>query len=285
MKRPAAALHVVRRTTWRCSTPAPRRSPWRLLLVLALGAAVRARRRRCCSCSRPAASRRSARSGSTWSPATPARSRSGTRSSSASAPTPRPPSAATRTGGRSASASPNILIWLPAAGLVAALAGVLVAPLATRLRGLYLAIVTLGLVFIGEHIFNEWDRPHRRRRRRPARRPMPELFGYPLDGDRRRSSPGTRSCIWLMLVLLVVFALAARNLARSKVGRAFTAIRDRDIAAGVIGREPGPLQDDRVRGLVVLRRLRGRAALHRSPASSSPARSACCCRCSTSRWC
>ena len=51
----------------------------------------------------------------------------------------------------------EILIWLPAAGLVAALAGVLVAPLATRLRGLYLAIVTLGLVFIGGHIINEWS--------------------------------------------------------------------------------------------------------------------------------
>jgi branched-chain amino acid transport system permease protein len=38
-----------------------------------------------------------------------------------------------------------------------------------------------------------------------------------------------------MAVLLVVFALAARNLARSNVGRAFTAIRDRDIAAAVIG--------------------------------------------------
>ena len=38
-----------------------------------------------------------------------------------------------------------------------------------------------------------------------------------------------------MFVLLVIFALAARNLARSRIGRAFTAIRDRDIAAGVIG--------------------------------------------------
>ena len=38
-----------------------------------------------------------------------------------------------------------------------------------------------------------------------------------------------------MLVLLVIAALAARNLARSRVGRAFTAIRDRDIAAGVMG--------------------------------------------------
>jgi branched-chain amino acid transport system permease protein len=40
---------------------------------------------------------------------------------------------------------------------------------------------------------------------------------------------------WAMALLLIVFALAARNIARSKVGRAFNAIRDRDIAAGVIG--------------------------------------------------
>src|SRR4029079_12889060 len=37
-------------------------------------------------------------------------------------------------------------VWLLAAGLVAGLFGALVAPLAARLRGLYLAIVTLGLV-------------------------------------------------------------------------------------------------------------------------------------------
>jgi branched-chain amino acid transport system permease protein len=37
------------------------------------------------------------------------------------------------------------------------------------------------------------------------------------------------------LVLMVLFALAAANLARSKVGRAFAAVRDRDIAASIIG--------------------------------------------------
>jgi branched-chain amino acid transport system permease protein len=31
----------------------------------------------------------------------------------------------------------------------------LVAPLAARVRGLYLAILTLGLVFVGEHMFKE----------------------------------------------------------------------------------------------------------------------------------
>jgi branched-chain amino acid transport system permease protein len=127
----------------------------------------------------------------------------------------------------------NVLIWLPAAGLVALIAGVIVAPLATRLRGLYLAIVTLGLVFIGEHIFGEWSsltgglgvgRP-------PA---TLELFGYDI-GAADASFTRDQKRYWFMVLLLVIFALAARNLARSKVGRAFTAIRDRDIAAGVIG--------------------------------------------------
>jgi branched-chain amino acid transport system permease protein len=127
----------------------------------------------------------------------------------------------------------NMLVWLPAAGLVAAAAGVLVAPLATRLRGLYLAIVTLGLVFIGQHIFSEWS---------PLTggvgvgRPAAtlELFGYRIAVTDEYGTKDQK-LFWLMLALLLVFALAARNLARSKVGRAFTAIRDRDIAAGVIG--------------------------------------------------
>lgn len=128
----------------------------------------------------------------------------------------------------------EILVWLPAAGLVAALAGALVAPLATRLRGLYLAIVTLGLVFIGEHIFREWTEltGGAGGSGRPAA--VPSLLGYRIDV----ASPyftRDQQLYWLMFVLLVVFALAARNIARSRVGRAFAAIRDRDVAAGVMG--------------------------------------------------
>ncbi len=126
----------------------------------------------------------------------------------------------------------EILVWLPAAGLVAGLAGLVVAPLATRLRGLYLAIVTLGLVFLGEHVFRE------------AR----FVTGGPGVGR-----PGTRATVFgseflatgaltidqkrylLMLLLLAVLGLLARNLARSDIGRAFAAVRDRDIAAEVIG--------------------------------------------------
>jgi branched-chain amino acid transport system permease protein len=127
----------------------------------------------------------------------------------------------------------NMLVWLPAAGLVAMLAGIIVAPLATRLRGLYLAIVTLGLVFIGQHVFSEWSAmtgpPGQGRRAATL-----DLFGYRVS---ETDSIGTdkQKIFWLMFLLLLIFALAARNLARSGVGRAFTAIRDRDVAAGVIG--------------------------------------------------
>ncbi|AVT35326.1 branched-chain amino acid ABC transporter permease [Plantactinospora sp. BB1] len=127
----------------------------------------------------------------------------------------------------------NIAVWLPAAGLLAGLAGILVAPLATRLRGLYLAIVTLGLVFIGQHVFSEWSAlTGGAGVGRPAA--TLEFFGQPIAAT---GPLGTRDqkLYWLMLLLLLGFALAAANLARSKVGRAFTAIRDRDIAAGVIG--------------------------------------------------
>lgn len=127
----------------------------------------------------------------------------------------------------------NILVWLPAAGVVAGLAGAVVAPLAARLRGLYLAMVTLGLVFLGQHVFEEWKAVTGGAGvgRSAAK---PEVFGYafhlPNDVLTR-----DQNMYLLMLVLLLVFALGARNLARSKVGRSFAAVRDRDVAAELMG--------------------------------------------------
>jgi len=131
----------------------------------------------------------------------------------------------------------DMLIWLPAAGIIAALAGLIVAPVATRLRGLYLAFVTLGLVFLGEHIFREAKtltggagngRPTAEHR----------MLGFRFDQD------GEDFGIWMSrqqklfflgLFLLIVMGLAAKNLFRSRVGRALAAIRDRDIAAEMMG--------------------------------------------------
>jgi branched-chain amino acid transport system permease protein len=131
----------------------------------------------------------------------------------------------------------QIWIWLPAAGLVAALIGGLIAPIAVRLRGLYLAIVTVGLVLVGEHIFRE------------ARNltggvgtgrggPSPKIGDFRFD---RPEAIGNlqltrgQGLYFLSLIVLVILAFLAKNLVRSRTGRAFMAVRDRDIAASVMG--------------------------------------------------
>lgn len=128
-------------------------------------------------------------------------------------------------------------VWLPASGLVAALAGVIVAPIATRLRGLYLAFVTLGLVFIGEHLFREFDSLTGgigvgRRAAKPI------LFGYDLSREGRFlgiTLSAEQQYFLFALVMLLVMGLLAKNLVRSRVGRAFSAMRDRDMAAEIMG--------------------------------------------------
>lgn len=123
-------------------------------------------------------------------------------------------------------------VWLLAAGLVAALLGLIVAPLASRLRGLYLAIVTLGLVFIGEHLFREWD--SLTGGVGVGRQGPDPVIGVDLSRSSAAFS-GDQQMYWLMLLLLVIFALVGRNIARSAMGRSFAAVRDRDIAAEITG--------------------------------------------------
>jgi branched-chain amino acid transport system permease protein len=131
----------------------------------------------------------------------------------------------------------DLLIWLPMAGIVPAVLGLLVAPLAARVRGLYLAILTLGLVFMGEHLFKEartfTGGPGVGRA--PAE---PVVFGYNLYA--RQTILGVelpRESVFYLFCFVVMIAMAilARNLARSRWGRAFAAVRDRDIAAEVMG--------------------------------------------------
>ena len=148
----------------------------------------------------------------------------------------------------------EILVWLPAAGIVAAVAGVIVAPLATRLRGLYLAIVTLGLVFIGQHIFQQLsDITGGTNIGRPA--PTPSLFGEPLYVTGARVHPRPEAVLaharapgHLRAGRAQPGPLAGGPRVHRHPGPGHRRRRDR--------REPGPVQDGRVRRLVVLRRLR-----------------------------
>ncbi|MEK7251866.1 MAG: branched-chain amino acid ABC transporter permease [Actinomycetota bacterium] len=131
----------------------------------------------------------------------------------------------------------DLLIWLPAAGLVAALMGLLVAPVAFRLRGLYLAFVTLGLVFIGDHLFRE-AAPLTGGVGVGREAGVPSLLGFRFDQEGEVFGiflSKHQKLFFLGLVLLLIMGFIAKNLARSRVGRALAAIRDRDIAAEMMG--------------------------------------------------
>jgi branched-chain amino acid transport system permease protein len=117
-------------------------------------------------------------------------------------------------------------ITLPAGGLMAALVGAIVGIPSLRIKGLYLAIATLAGQLIIEWIINHT----------PAisggaqasiQVPRPSLFGYDLR---------TQGQLYFFLLFFAGVAIVATlNLVRSRIGRAFVAIRDQDIAAEIIG--------------------------------------------------
>ena len=127
-------------------------------------------------------------------------------------------------------------LWLPAVALLGAAIGGLIGPFALRLRGNYLAIITLGLLFLGEHIFNNWDSVTGGGAGRSV---TPEVTLGPLDVTELDfgSAPFTREQSLFLFVWAVVAIgmLLAKNLVRSRPGRAMQAVRDRDLAAEVIG--------------------------------------------------
>lgn len=117
-------------------------------------------------------------------------------------------------------------ITLPAGGLMAAFIGVLVGIPSLRIKGLYLAIATLA----GQLII-EWTINHVPAISGGAQAsiqvPRPDLFGLILN---------TQSRLYFFLLFFVVLAIVATlNLMRSRIGRAFIAVRDQDIAAEIIG--------------------------------------------------
>lgn len=114
---------------------------------------------------------------------------------------------------------------LPLAGLVSAVAGLIIGIPSLRVKGLYLCIATLAAQFICEFIFIHWE--SMTQGVRGINLPPPLLGDIPINTEKR----------YYFLTLSVVFLAVgfARNLVRSRVGRAFVAIRDRDLAAEIMG--------------------------------------------------
>ena len=137
-----------------------------------------------------------------------------------------------------------IWVWLPGAGICAALVGILVSPTAVKVRGLYLGIVTVGLVFIGIHLSKvlpeisggaEVGRDFPELSLRLWKEEDP-LIDFSSDGSWLWFDIDKNGKTYLLcLALLVVFTVISKNIIRSRTGRAMQAIRDRDVAAEVMG--------------------------------------------------
>ncbi len=116
-------------------------------------------------------------------------------------------------------------ICLPLSGLSAALFGVVVGAPSMRMKGLYLCIATLAAQMIFMFLFIHWE--SLTGGIRGINVPPAEIFGISLHNEFR--------LYFVTAPLVVIMVTAARNLFRTRVGRAFIAIRDRDISAELMG--------------------------------------------------
>ncbi|TCJ02735.1 branched-chain amino acid ABC transporter permease [Cytobacillus praedii] len=116
-------------------------------------------------------------------------------------------------------------IAMPTAGIITAIVGGLFGLPSLRLKGLYLAIATLAAQVIILFVISRWDTLTGGTAGMVLSRP--EIGSFVFNSE--------TSYFYLMFVILIGTTIFTLNLFRSRVGRAFIAVRDRDIAAEVMG--------------------------------------------------
>jgi len=117
-------------------------------------------------------------------------------------------------------------ICIPLSGLTAGLVGILFGLPSLRLKGFYLIMATVAAQFILTAFFLHYK---------------PEIF----EGARGMSIEPVRlgsiifntqeNLYYLIMPIAVIMTCFAQNLVRSRMGRAFVAIRDNDLAAEIMG--------------------------------------------------
>jgi len=120
-----------------------------------------------------------------------------------------------------------ILVAFAGGGVVAALVGILFGLPSLRIRGFYLAVATLAAQFFILWFLTKvgWVSNYSSSGVITAQKIV--ILGYAFE------TPGAKYL--LVLSIVAVMALAAKNMARGNVGRSWMAVRDMDVAAEVIG--------------------------------------------------
>ncbi|MFI0353303.1 branched-chain amino acid ABC transporter permease [Actinomadura sp. 9N407] len=121
----------------------------------------------------------------------------------------------------------------------AGLAGVLFAPIAGRLRGIYLGLASLSLVFLGQHLLFNVTPVTGGFSGRAV--PDLEVLGFSFNPDQPTLSVfgvplGAAERLWYLALAVLAFGCAfVWNVTRTRPGRALLMVRDNEIAAGCLG--------------------------------------------------
>jgi branched-chain amino acid transport system permease protein len=114
---------------------------------------------------------------------------------------------------------------LPCAGLMAGMVGILFGLPSLKIKGFYLIMATIAAQYIiiwfilqFRNVTGGGD---------GLAVPRPEIFGFILKSK--------ASYFYLVMIIVCLATFAAKNLVRTRVGRAFIAIRDNEVAAEVMG--------------------------------------------------
>jgi branched-chain amino acid transport system permease protein len=124
----------------------------------------------------------------------------------------------------------NFLLVLLFAGLMATAVGIVFGLPSLRIKGFYLAVATLAAQFFLEWTFARVKWLTNYTPSGSVAVGNVDLFGFVIDTPQRK--------YLFILAVVVVLALAAKNLVRGRVGRMWMAIRDMDIAAEILGIRP-----------------------------------------------
>ncbi len=125
----------------------------------------------------------------------------------------------------------NIIVWIVVSGFFSAAVGVVFGIPSLRIKGFYLAVATLAAQFFLQWCFVRIPWLYNYNASGAIEVAQRTLFDIPITGP--RATPETRYLI--LLTLVVVLTWFASNLVHGRIGRAWMAVRDMDIAAELMG--------------------------------------------------
>lgn len=125
----------------------------------------------------------------------------------------------------------NIIVWILASGFFSAGIGVLFGLPSLRIKGFYLAVATLAAQFFLQWCFIRIPWLYNYNASGAIEVPTRTLFGIPITGP-----TAAFEVRYLVVLSIVVFMTwIASNLVHGRIGRAWMAVRDMDIAAELMG--------------------------------------------------